>query len=263
MNSGVTLRFPSFRQSSAARALTTEPTAEDGQRDDRQQKVLEYYPLVRTIACRMARRLPASVEIDDLINVGVLGLMDAIDRFEEARGVPFKAYAEIRIQGAMYDSLRSEDWVPRSVRRKFNRIEQARTQLTNSLGRTPDRDEVADRLGTSVREYEALARDARITRLVSLDVSTTEDGHTPLVENLPRDEDSAEDAICNRELRGEVVHAVGCLPDRERTAVTMYYLQGVTLREIGRQLGVSESRACQLRGQGIKRLKYRLREVGE
>ena len=89
--------------------------------DDRENLILNYYPLVRTIACRMARRLPPSVDVDELINVGVLGLIDAIDRFEPERGVPFKSYAEIRIQGAMFDSLRSDDWVPRSVRRKHNR----------------------------------------------------------------------------------------------------------------------------------------------
>jgi RNA polymerase sigma factor for flagellar operon FliA len=228
--------------------------------DDRENLILNYYPLVRTIACRMARRLPPSVDVDELINVGVLGLIDAIDRFEPERGVPFKSYAEIRIQGSMFDSLRSDDWVPRSVRRKYNRIEDAKTSLTNQLGRSPGREEIADQLGTTMSEYEAMVKDARITRLISLDVATTEDGHTPLVESIPRNEDSIEHVLCMNEIKGEVAHAVTCLPEKERIAVTLYYMEGMTLRQIGAVLGVTESRACQLRGQGINRLKYRLRD---
>jgi len=120
---------------------------------------------------------------------------------------------------------------------------------------------MAKALEMSTDEYDVLCTDARIKRLISLDMPTTEDGHTPLVEILPRDEASAEDLMCNDELKTEVAHAVQCLPEKERAAVTMYYLQGVTLREIGEILGVTESRACQLRGQGVKRLKFRLRSA--
>jgi RNA polymerase sigma factor for flagellar operon FliA len=228
---------------------------------NREQLILDYYPLVRTIACRMARRLPPSVEIDELINVGTLGLIDAVDRFDTSRGVPFKAYAEIRIQGSMFDSLRGDDWVPRSVRRKINRIEAARQGLTLRHGRTPDREEMAEALELTPESYDSLVSDARIKRLISLDMPTTEDGHTPLVEIIPRDEQSVEQTLCQEELKTEVAHAVQCLPDKERLAITLYYLQGVTLREIGEILDVTESRACQLRGQGIKRLKFRLRNT--
>jgi RNA polymerase sigma factor for flagellar operon FliA len=228
---------------------------------NREQLILDYYPLVRTIACRMARRLPPSVEIDELINVGTLGLIDAVDRYDPSRGVPFKAYAEIRVQGSMFDSLRGDDWVPRSVRRKINRIEDARHRLTLEHGRTPDRAEMADALEMNPEDYDVLCEDARIKRLISLDITTTEDGHTPLVEIIPRDEQTIEQTICQEELKSEVAHAVQCLPDKERIAVTLYYLQGVTLREIGEILDVTESRACQLRGQGIKRLKFRLRNT--
>ena len=226
----------------------------------RHDLILEYHPLVRTIACRMARRLPPSVDVDELINVGVLGLIDAIDRFDPERGVPFKAYAEIRIQGAMFDSLRNDDWVPRSVRRKFNRIEKTRNDLTLHLGRKPTPTEMAKKMDTTVEEFNALAKEAQINRLVSLDVSTTQDGQTPLVESISRDETTAEQNICMQELKGEVASAVNKLPEKERMAVTLYYMQGLTLREIGKVLGVTESRACQLRGQGIKRLKFRLRK---
>jgi RNA polymerase sigma factor for flagellar operon FliA len=230
---------------------------------NRQQLILDYYPLVRTIACRMARRLPPNVDVDELINVGTLGLIDAVDRYDPSRGVPFKAYAEIRVQGSMFDSLRGDDWVPRSVRRKVNRIEAARQRLTLSLGRDPDRSEMANAMDLSTDEYDAVCKDARIKRLISLDMPTTEDGHTPLVEILPRDEETVEQHMCREELKTEVAHAVSCLPEKERVAVTLYYMQGVTLREIGDLLGVTESRACQLRSQGVKRLKFRLRKSVE
>jgi RNA polymerase sigma factor for flagellar operon FliA len=232
----------------------------DNSEHTRHDLILAYHPLVRTIACRMARRLPPSVDVDELINVGVLGLIDAIDRFDPERGVPFKAYAEIRIQGAMFDSLRNDDWVPRSVRRKFNRIEKTRNDLTLQLGRTPSPSEMAGKMDTTVEQFNTLVKDAHINRLVSLDVSTTQDGQTPLVESLSRDEETAEQNLCLQELKGEVASAVNKLPEKERMAVTLYYMQGLTLREIGKVLGVTESRACQLRGQGIKRLKFRLRK---
>ena len=226
---------------------------------NREQLILDYYPLVRTIACRMARRLPPSVEVDELINIGTLGLIDAVDRYDASRGVPFKAYAEIRIQGSMFDALRGDDWVPRSVRRKVNRIEHAKKTLSFSLGRDPSREEMAAAMDLNMDEYENLVRDARIKKLISLDIPTTEDGNTPLVEIIPNQDDSVESTLCREELKSEVAHAVSCLPEKERVAVTLYYMQGVTLKEIGEILSVTESRACQLRSQGVKRLKFRLR----
>ena len=162
--------------------------------------------------------------IRDSINIGTLGLIDAVDRYDASRGVPFKAYAEIRIQGAMFDSLRGDDWVPRSVRRKVNRIEHAKKSLTFSLGRDPSRDEMADALEMSTDEYDALVRDARIKKLISLDISTTEDGHTPLVEIIPGQDEGVDSILCREELKSEVAHAVSCLPEKERVAVTLYYL---------------------------------------
>ena len=227
----------------------------------REQLIIAYHPLVRTIACRMARRLPPSVDVDEMINVGMLGLIDAVDRFDPSRGVPFKSYAEIRVQGAMIDALRGDDWIPRSVRRKSNHLDEARTRLTQSLGRAPTREEMAHVLDLSIPEYEKLVRESRISRLISLDVSTTEDGKTPLVESVTNNEDNPEDLLGAEELKGVISHAVNCLPEKERLAVTRYYLQGLTLKQIGAMLGVTESRACQLRGQGIKRLRFRLRHA--
>lgn len=227
----------------------------------REALIITYHPLVRTIACRMARRLPPSVDIDEMINVGMLGLIDAVDRFDPERGVPFKSYAEIRIQGAMIDSLRHDDWIPRSVRRKSNHLEETRTRLFQGLGRTPTREEMAHVMDISPEAYDKMVRDSRIKKLISLDVSTTEDGHTPLVESVSNQEDSPEELLGSEELKGMISHAVDCLPEKERLAVTQYYLQGLTLKQIGSLLGVTESRACQLRGQGIRRLRFRLRHT--
>jgi RNA polymerase sigma factor for flagellar operon FliA len=227
----------------------------------REELIIGFHPLVRTIACRMARRLPPSVDVDEMINVGMLGLIDAVDRFDPERGVPFKSYAEIRIQGAMIDSLRHDDWIPRSVRRKSNHLEETRTRLAQGLGRTPTREEMAHVLDISVEDYEKMVRESRISKLISLDVSTTEDGQTPLVESVSNNDDTPEELLGSEELKGMISHAVNCLPEKERLAVTKYYLQGLTLKQIGSLLDVTESRACQLRGQGIRRLRFRLRHA--
>ena len=229
--------------------------------DNRQEMIMEHYPLVRTIACRMVRRFPANVDVDELINVGVLGLIDAIDRFDPERAVPFKAYAEIRIRGAIVDALRESDWVPRSVRRKSHKIEIARTSLQRSLGRDPSRHEIADALELDEGEYDKLERQSVVRKLVSLDLPVDDDNATTLVERLPGAHDDAFDGIWGTQRREAVVEAIQNLPEKERVAVSCYYQQGMTLKQIGAQLGVTESRACQLRGQGVKRLKLRLNRI--
>jgi RNA polymerase sigma factor for flagellar operon FliA len=227
--------------------------------DTREQLILEHYPLVRTIACRMVRRFPSCVDVDVLINVGALGLIDAVDRFDPSREVPFKAYAEIRVRGAIVDALRESDWVPRSVRRKYNRIENARLTLHRRLGREPRRSELAEAMELTMAQFDKLSADAQLRRLVSLDNPVDHVNLTPLSERLSDDSEELTDIWEAAELRGEVVRAVQNLPEKERTAVALYYLKNLTLKEIGKVLGVTESRACQLRGQGVKRLKFRLR----
>ena len=225
---------------------------------NREQLILEHYPLVRTIASRMIRRLPSSVELDELVNVGALGLIDAVDRFDPSRRVPFKAYAEIRVRGAIVDALRGADWVPRSVRRKVNRIEAAREKLMRELDRTPNRDEMAAELEMSVEEYEDLCGDAQIRKLVSLDAPVDDENTTTLVDRIGNDDEDVLTTWGREELKAEVMRAVHHLPKKERTAVALYYLHELTLKEIGEVLGVTESRACQLRSAGVKRLKFRL-----
>jgi RNA polymerase sigma factor for flagellar operon FliA len=227
----------------------------------REEMILQYYPLVRTIAGRMAKRLPSNVDLDELVMVGTVGLIDAIDRFDPARGVPFKSYAEIRVRGAIVDALRESDWVPRSVRRKYRLIDTARVELRQRLDRDPTREEVAARLGISIPEYEELLADARISSLTSIDIPLDEDGGSTIGDTVKGQDVPVDDAWIAEEVTAEVKAAVNFLPDKERTVVSLYYIQGLSLKEIGGLLGVTESRACQLRGAGVNRLKARLKSV--
>jgi RNA polymerase sigma factor for flagellar operon FliA len=223
---------------------------------------MTHLPLIQAIAKRLVKRLPPSVEVEELINIGVIGLLDAWDRFDSSKGVPFRAYAEMRIKGQIIDALRADDIVPRSVRRKHNRLEQERTVLTHRLGRTPTSGELRGQLDMEPKAFDKYVTDSRIAKVLSLDAPTGEDDDgSLLVESLSALADTAEDTLGNKELRKAVAEAVEFLPEKERYAVTEYYIFRRTLKTIGADLGVTESRACQLRGQGVKRLRFRLRAL--
>lgn len=229
---------------------------------ERERLILEHYPLVRMIATRMVRRFPSHIEVEELINIGTLGLIDAIDRFDAARGVPFKSYAEIRIRGAIVDSLREADWIPRSVRRRFARLETTRTQLRTQLGREPTREEMAGALEVDVEMYDDLVGGAEIRRLVSLDAPLDDEGGGATVGDQVSD-DSAQpllDQWIHEETRSQVAGAIQRLPEKERQVISLYYQRGLNLKEIGEILGVTESRVCQLRIQAVNRLKTKLQE---
>ncbi|HCH62836.1 MAG: RNA polymerase sigma factor FliA [Deltaproteobacteria bacterium] len=226
-----------------------------------EQLVLKNLPLIRTIAKRLVARLPPSVEAEELVNIGVIGLLDAWERFDASKGVPFRSYAELRIKGQMIDSLRSDDIVPRSVRRKHTRLTQERSELTHRLGRTPNREEMRLQLDMTPKAYDAYVSDSRIAKVTSLDAPANDDSATPLVETLSLGAFTAEDTLDEKQIRAAVAEAVAMLPERERAVVTMYYVEHQTLRQIGQMLGVTESRACQIRSQGVKRLKFRLRAL--
>ena len=223
--------------------------------------ILSHYPVVRMIAARLVRRLPSHVDSDELINIGTVGLIEAIDRFDPGRGVPFKSFAELRIKGAMVDALRAGDWVPRSVRRKFRRIEEARLKLKSALDRDPTRHEMAAELALSPDEFDDLVGDSLIRQLGSLDMPIDEDGTTTVADQVKGETEGADETWIREETTVAVKEAVGHLPDKERTVLTLFYLRGMKLREIGDILGVTESRACQLRNQGVQRLKVRLGTV--
>lgn len=225
---------------------------------ERDALILEHVPLVRIIAGRLARRLPSSVDVDELISVGTIGLIDAIDRFDPGRGVPFKGFADLRIRGAMVDYLRGIDPVTRAVRRKYERLEHARNQLRQRLNRAPTREEMAKALELSPSAYDDMVDASRLFTVVSSSTPLDEEGGATLGDQISSNEPTAEETWVERELTDEMLTAITHLPEKERQVVTKYYLESMTLKDIGAELGVTESRACQLAKQGTARMRQRL-----
>ncbi len=234
------------------------PEARPITRAERQALISQNYDMVKGIARKIRARLPKGVDFDDLVSTGVLGLIEAVDRYDNSRSVPFEAFARPRIQGAILDSLRAVDWVPRSVRRKADLLDTTRASLREALGREPNREELAKRLGVDDARLERIERGARIRSVTSLDAPIGNDGDATVLSTLSTEDDMLGEWEMT-EMTDEIVEAVRRLPDRERLAVTMYYLEERSLKDIGDDLGVSESRACQLRRQGVERLRFKVR----
>jgi RNA polymerase sigma factor for flagellar operon FliA len=229
----------------------------------REEIVHRYLHLVKYVAGRASVNLPSNVEINDLINDGIVGLMDAIEKYDDARGVKFETYAITRINGAIVDALRSLDWVPRAVRRRARELERTHQRLELELGRAPDERELAAGLGISVRELDRLTARVRDGALLSLeDVLPNGRGHEVALADTLEDERSDVTAeVEGRELRAELVRAVNSLPAQERTVIHLCYFKGQTLKEIKTALGVSESRISQVHSHAVVRLRQRLREL--
>ncbi len=215
--------------------------------------------LVKRIARRMKARLPASVELDDIIQAGMVGLLDAIERYEQTRGAQFQTYAEQRIRGAMLDELRSSDWLPRSARRNMRRIETAINTLEQRYRRPPSEKEVAEHLKLSLSEYQQMLQDAAGSQIVSYDDFSEDSAFLErrAADTLPEPLESVLDA----EMREQLAAAIDDLPEREKLALSLYYERDLNLREIGAILGVSESRVCQLHTQAIARLRATTEEL--
>lgn len=212
--------------------------------------LLQHHEQVVRIAHRVRSRLPPSVDVDDLIGAGCIGLIEAIERFDPSRGVPFEPYARHRVHGAMLDALRSADWVPHSVRRKAQALAWARADH-------PEPERVADRLGVSADGLRELERDAEIRTVLSLDAPVVDGSDTPLVEQLAGGDDP-EAVAAERQLLGRLSAALEALPEREADAIRGFYLAGVPLKDLGHQMGVTDSRVCQLCSQGVRRLRRSL-----
>ncbi|MCB9663716.1 MAG: FliA/WhiG family RNA polymerase sigma factor [Alphaproteobacteria bacterium] len=226
---------------------------------ERDALILGNYDLVKSIARKIRARLPRGVDVDDLIGYGVVGLIESIDRYDGSRSVPFEAFARPRIQGAILDALRAIDWVPRSVRRKADLLHSATEDIREKIGRAPNREELAKAVGVPVEKLERLERGARIRTITSLDAPVGGDGDATLGSMVAGESEDVLGDWEQAELTDEIVEAVKRLPERERVAVSMYYLGERSLKEIGSELGVSESRACQLRRQGVERLRFKVR----
>lgn len=220
----------------------------------------QYAPLVRKLAHQMIARLPANVELDDMIQAGMMGLMDAVARFEESHGVAFEAYAANRIRGAMLDELRANDWLPRSVRRSQRDIENAVHRLQGKLKRAPSEAEIARELGLGVAGYQELLTEARGAQLLYFDDLGGSGDDEDYLERHVVDESSDPSAILrDKRFNTALVAAIEQLPEREKLLMGLYYEQDMNLKEIGAVLGVTESRVCQLHSQAVARLRARLK----
>lgn len=223
--------------------------------------VEDYAPLVKRIAHHMMARLPASVEVDDIIQAGMMGLLDAIKRYEETQGAQFETYAAQRIRGAILDELRAADWLPRGVRKNMRGIEKAVHILQQRLSRAPSEQELADHLGMPLAEYQKALQDARGYQLLHYE-DLTDKGEDGFFERQAgHAHPSVLDDLIDEDMREQLVEAIEDLPEREKLVMGLYYEKEMNLREIGEILGVSESRICQLHTQAIARLRAMLRET--
>ena len=219
----------------------------------------EYAPLVKRIAQHMMVRMPASVQVDDLIQAGMIGLLEAAKKFDASQGASFETYAGIRIRGSIIDEMRRGDWVPRSVHRNSRKINETLQQLESELGRDASSSEIADAMGMDINEYHAMSHDVVCGRLFSIDENPEDDepGHIPSSNNtpftLPHD-NAQEDA-----LKHSLAAAIKELPEKEQLVLSLYYNEELNLKEIGQILKVSESRISQIHSQAALRLRAKLR----
>lgn len=225
---------------------------------DKDQLISRYAPLVKRIAYHLMAKLPASVQVDDIIQNGMLGLLDAISRYEEGLGAQFETYAVQRIRGAMLDGLRENDWLPRSLRREMRRIEVAVHTLEQQHGRQPTERELAQALGMDLSEYQKMLQEARGYQLVYFEDFGEEEDDDFLERHMVGEAIDPLTLLEDQNMRNVLVQAIDDLPDREKMVMGLYYEEDMNLREIGEVLGVSESRVCQLHSQAIARLRSRI-----
>ncbi len=220
----------------------------------------QYSPLVRRLAHQMIAKLPANVEIDDLIQVGMIGLTDALTRFDAGQGVMFETFATQRIRGAMLDELRGTDWMSRGNRKHQRDIETALHRLEQKLGRAPSEGEIAKEMGVSLAEYQDLLNKVRGTQLVYLEDMSGQDGDNDYLDRHVVEEGGDPlSQLADHRMRQALVDAIKNLPEREQFVMSMYYEEDMNLKEIAAVLGVTESRVCQLHSQSIARLRTKLR----
>ena len=227
---------------------------------DKNSLLTEHMPLVKRLAHQMKAKLPPSVEVDDLVQAGMMGLLDAINRYEENHGAQFETYAVLRIRGAMLDELRSSDWMPRSTRANMRKVEQAMATLQQQLGRPPSESEVAKSLKLSLADYQELLGDSGGHQLVYYEDFHDDDGNDTFLDRYAVDDDDPLKSLLDTDFRQAVIDAIDALPPREKMLMGLYYEEELNLKEIGAVMGVSESRVSQLHTQAVARLRTYLRE---
>ena len=231
---------------------------------ERDNLIMKYAPLVKNVVGRMTYKLPIdAADREDLVNVGVIGLMEALDKFDRHRNVQFETYARFRIRGAVLDELRSRDWVPRSVRHKDSKLENAFYTLGKKLGRPPDEEEVANFLGITLDQYFKLIDETKGIPLISQEDLTPDylesHGASDIMETVDRG--NPLDLFTGEETKSKIKVTIDRLPEKEKLVVSLYYYDEMTMKEIGKIIDLTESRVCQLHTQAILRLRATLKDL--
>ena len=227
-----------------------------------EEVILKYAPLIKYIANRIASRIPVHIELQDMINSGVLGLMDALEKFDPNKGVKFETYAEDRIKGAILDSLRAMDWVPRSVRKMSTMLENTYVDLERRFGRPATDEEMASAMDVDVEKFHKLVNRVSNVSIVSLDRNVQYgNNRQTLVDRLEhKDNVNALELLDDEETRGVLDEHIRALPEKERIVVTLYYYNEMTMKEIGKILKLTESRVSQIHTKAVLRLKGKLKK---
>jgi len=234
----------------------------------KEQIILEHASLIRYIVNRMAVRLPSHIDLEDLHNTGVIGLIDAIEKYDPGKNCKFKTYAEFRIKGAILDQLRSLDWVPRSVRQKGRKLEAAYGEVEQRLGRSAHDQEVADSMGMPISKFHELLNQVRGISMINLEEirGTGSDGertggYADIVEDVRSENPFASFKLS--EMKEIVANTIGTLPEKERLVISFYYYDDLNMKEIGNILGITESRVCQIHTKSVLRLRAKLKNAIE
>jgi RNA polymerase sigma factor FliA len=239
-----------------------QPAAAPMLTDEQERVLLEHLPIVRFLARRIHERLPQHVDIEDLVSAGVVGLMDAFAKFDPAKKVQFRSYAQFRIRGAIFDSLRTLDWSPRELRRKGRAVEEAIRVLMARMGRAPGEGEVAAEMDLGLEEYQQLLGDLKGLEIGTLHMERNEDSGEEELAYVPgRIEEDPLFRCLRGELEERLSEAIAALPDRERLVMSLYYYEEMTMREIGLALGVVESRVSQVHASAVVHLRVALKDL--
>ncbi len=246
----------------AAETLTMARTIDKHRAKRNEEIILKYAPLIKYIASRIAARLPLHVDIQDMINSGVLGLMDAIEKFDPEKGVKFETYAEYRIKGSILDSLRAMDWVPRSVRKVATMLENTYVDLEKKLGRPATDEEAAKAMNIGVEKFHKIVNRVSSVTMVSLERDSKSDNskHSLLDRLIPEDSKTAYDKLDTEESREVLIDCIERLPEKEKTVISLYYYNELTMKEIGKILKLTESRVSQIHTKAVIRLRGKLKK---
>jgi len=233
--------------------------------ENREEVIKRYSPMIKYVANRIAMRLPPHIEVDDLISVGVLGLMDAISKYDSSRGAKFKTYAEFRVRGAILDELRAMDWVPRSIRQKASNVDKVVQTLQAKLSRSPEDEEVAKEMGISLDQFHDTLNETKSIPVFSLEdlgIAKESGEQQSLLDCLAGKADAdPQTQIRLIELKEIIAKAIDALPEKERLMVSLYYYEELTMKEIGAVLEITESRVSQIHSKAVYRLRTKLKAI--